>query len=411
MIEAMTLNRRRARWRCVFVALLASGCSTEPTSTADTSADARASDAEPAEVYGDVAAGADDAALADSTAIDVDVPDSASDSSPTDAVVDGASLLPGSGNYQRTCGGSGGVWVDATHFLDFDDETQVAFVYSQGVSGAPVQQQDISVAIGLTTSSEADLEDAARVGNRVYVVTSHARDKSGTLEASRYKLFALDLAGTVPTLSMKVAGVYSSLLPDMLNAANWVTPNAAILTALDNASQLSKPTVTSLAPKDAGTNVEGLAALGDTGKLVIGFRNPRSGGDAILVTLLNADAVIGGAKARFGEAITMNLAGNGIRGMAWSAAHNAVLLISGPHDGGSGPFALWKWSGAAVDAPTKVQALTAPAGAAPEAVVPYPGTKDVQVLFDMGTFQIEGNDCKNASTSKQYFSDVIVHVP
>ena len=58
----------------------------------------------------------------------------------------------------------------------------------------------------------------------------------------------------------------------------------------------------------------------------------------------------------------------------------------------------------------KVQDITAPAKSAPEAGVPYAGTLDVQVLFDMGSFQISGDDCKDVATSSQYFTDVILHV-
>ncbi|WP_437586166.1 hypothetical protein [Sorangium sp. So ce1000] len=93
-----------------------------------------------------------------------------------------------------------------------------------------------------------------------------------------------------------------------------------------------------------------------------------------------------------------------------SAAHNAVLMLSGPHDETNGPFALWKWSGVPGSAPVKVQDLTAPAAAAPESIIPYGGTNDVQVLFDMGSFQIGGDDCKDVSASSQYFTDVVVHV-
>src|SRR5262249_25112794 len=67
-------------------------------------------------------------------------------------------------------------------------------------------------------------------------------------------------------------------------------------------------------------------------------------------------------------------------------------------------FALWKWTDHAGDVPVKVQDLSAPANSSPEAIVTYPGITDVQILFDMGSFQINGADCKDASTSSQCFN-------
>jgi uncharacterized protein DUF3616 len=318
-------------------------------------------------------------------------------------------LIPTPGTYKTTCDGSGGVWIDSAHFLNFNDESQTARIFPQGRSATPVQSKDLSSAIGLSSSDEADFEDAARVGNRVYVTTSQARNKDGVLETSRYKFFAIDLSGTVPAVSLQVAGTSSNLLRNMLNAANWTQPNTSIISLLDERSRLSVGTVADLAPKVNGTNVEGLAAL-PGGSLVIGFRNPKSGSNAILVTLINPDAVVAGATAKFGQAILVNLGGHGIRGMAWSEAHQAVLILSGPHDETPGPFALWKWSGDASSAPVKVMDLTAPTDSSPEVVIPYPGTKDVQVLFDMGSRLLNGTACKDLSSSSQSFTDVVVRV-
>ncbi|TQF13801.1 DUF3616 domain-containing protein [Myxococcus llanfairpwllgwyngyllgogerychwyrndrobwllllantysiliogogogochensis] len=317
--------------------------------------------------------------------------------------------VPASGTFKGTCDGSGGAWVDGTHFLNVNDESQSVRIYTRSQSATAVKTQDVSAAIGLSSSDEADLEDVARVGNRLYVTGSHARNKDGELESSRYKFFALDVAGTVPSVTLQVAGTSSTLLRDLLDAANWDAPDSAVITLLNARSRLAEPTVASLAPKLNGTNVEGLAAL-PSGELAIGFRNPRVGSSALVVTLTNPDAVLTGATARFGRAIPLNLGGQGLRGMAWSEAHQAMLLLSGPHDESSGPFALWKWSGDASSAPVKVVDLTAPENSAPEAVIPYPGSLDVQVLFDMGSRLMGGTECKDVASSSQSFSDVFVHV-
>jgi hypothetical protein len=109
------------------------------------------------------------------------------------------------------------------------------------------------------------------------------------------------------------------------------------------------------------------------------------------------------------EAIQLDLGGLGVRGMAWSDAHQALLIIGGPL-GDIGPVRLFKWSGDPASAPVAVQDLVSPAGTAAEAVVPYPGTKDVQILFDSGGLLIGGTECKKLPSSSRSFTDVIVHV-
>jgi Protein of unknown function (DUF3616) len=324
-------------------------------------------------------------------------------------------LDPTPGTYTQTCDGSLGVMLDATHFLDGNDEEQGMRVYTRGANAAPLQTIDISTQIGLSRSDEADFEDAARVGNRIYVMASHGRDKNGNLERSRYRFVGMDVSGTVPNISLEVAGYTTTLLDAMLTPANWVTPNTSLIATLNTAADLSEATDADLAPKVDGTNIEGLAWVPTTARpkqLLIGFRNPTQGADAILISLLNADAVLTGSMPSFGEAILLDLGGLRARALTWSALHDAVLMIGGPKDGSNGPYRLYKWSGAAADAPVAVQDITnAPTDAAPEALIMYDNTRDVQILFDQGDYSISGTACKDKSASSQFFTDTIVHVP
>ena len=280
------------------------------------------------------------------------------------------------------------VMIDATHFLDGNDEQQEMRLYTRGATGTPLATIDISTGIGLSTSDEADFEDAARIGDRIYVIGSHGRNKSGKLERARYRFFAMDLAGAAPAIALSVPGYTGMLLDQMLMAENWVTPDAAVLTTLTASSNLTRATDPALPPLAGGTNIEGLAWLPDAtrpNQLLIGFRSPLQGGKAIVVSLLNADAVIAGVTARFGEATLLDLGGLSIRSMTWSPVHEAILLIAGPLTDAAGPFKLFKWSGAANDAPIAVGDITgAPTTSAPEAIVTYPNTRDVQIIFDQG---------------------------
>lgn len=322
-------------------------------------------------------------------------------------------LDPTPGNYKGTCDGSLAVGLDGTYFLDGNDENQTLRIYKRGANATPAQSKEISSFLGLSSGDEADLEDAALVGTRLYGITSHGRNKDGKLERERYRFFGLNLSGTAPSLTITSAGYSSTLLDSMLSASNWVTPNAGVISPLNSSSQLSKATVASLAPKEDGTNIEGLAWLPTAqrpNQLVIGFRNPASGSDAILVSLLNADAVLSGSAPSFGEATLLDLEGLGVRALTWSPVHQAMLIVAGQADEG-GAFRLFKWTGVAQDLPVPVQDIAAPADSAPEAIVLYPNTHDIQVLFDQGDHDVSGDACKDASSSSRYFSDVILHVP
>lgn len=322
----------------------------------------------------------------------------------------GASLDPTPGTYRETCDGSGAIALDFQHFLDVNDENQGARVYRRAMDGAPGRTLDISAALGLTTADEGDLEDVARIGDRLYLITSHGRNTSGQLRPARYRFGAVELSGTAPDIALAPAGSTQTLLQALLVAGNWDAPDAAVIAALTTSSKLGDASDPDLAPEDQGTNIEGLAADG-TGKLVIGFRNPRPGARAIVIGLANPAAVIAGQTPRFTGAGALDLGGLGIRGMAWSAAHGAILVLAGPHDGGApGPFRLYKWSGVLGEAPALAMAITAPANSAPEAVVPYPGTKDVQILFDQGDALIGGTICKDTAAAQRRFTDTIVHV-
>jgi hypothetical protein len=317
------------------------------------------------------------------------------------------------GRYEESCDGSFGVVVDATHFLAGNDEEQGLRLYTRGAEGPPLRTLDVSDDLGLSSDDEADLEGAARVGQRVYVVGSHSRDSDGNLAEDRHRFFAMDLSGTSPNVSLSVAGFTDKLLQDLLSASNWVAPNAGIIATLDAASALDTDEDEDLAPLAGGTSIEGLA-LGPTAshpkRLLLGFRSPRQSSSAIVVSLLNADAAVTGAAPSFGEALLLDLGGLGIRAMAWSELHQAVLVVGGP-EGEGGPFRLFSWAGTAGAAPVPVRDLTAPPSSSPEAIIVYPGTRDVEVLFDQGDHEIDDEACKDAQESDQFFSDVIVRVP
>jgi hypothetical protein len=157
-------------------------------------------------------------------------------------------------DYRGICDASAAVALDADHFVVADDESNKLFVYRRGDSKA---ETDIDLTKSLKLDDpkdEVDLEGAARIGDRIYWIASHSKDKM-----ERRRFFATEIVGgSTPTL--KEPNTFSKdLVKDMIAAFD-----------LKSTRKRKNPEM-----KDA-LNIEGLAATPD-GDLLIGFRN--SGGE------------------------------------------------------------------------------------------------------------------------------------
>jgi hypothetical protein len=227
---------------------------------------------------------------------------------------------------------SAGIALDDAHFVVANDEHNRLVIYRRGLPAA-VREVDLGAFLG--ARKEADLEGAARIGSRIYWIASHARNAKGKVREDRQRFFATDIA-TGPTV--RAAGTpYTRLLDDLI-----ASPALAALKLADAAR---------LAPElPGGFNIEGLAE-GPQGSLLIGLRNPLHQGRALLIPLLNpAELVVpGGGPARFGSALTLDLAGLGVRSLE-RLANGSYLIAAGlPGDGGR--FQLFHWTGRAGDTP------------------------------------------------------------
>lgn len=301
---------------------------------------------------------------------------------------------PAASTYSHACDGSAAAMVGSDYFVSFNDEDQRALLFAVS-GGAPVA----TFPLDLGTTKEADLEDAARVGSRVYVVSSHGRNSSGELKRARHQFFALDLLGTAPLLDVALDGRSEHLLDDLLDKDNWQTPSDELDDILDDASQLAKATVADLAPEKNGISIEGLGHWPSAAypeRLAIGLRNPRWNNKAILVTLLNPSAVVTGQKARFGEGYALDLGGLGIRSLLWSAERESLLVLAGPADGAAGPFRVYAFDGASGGNVKAVEDLPAAAGS-PEALLLG------RVLLDQG--DVDG--CKAKLEADRTFSELL----
>ncbi|MBI5890726.1 MAG: DUF3616 domain-containing protein [Nitrosomonadales bacterium] len=178
-----------------------------------------------------------------------------------------------------------------------------------------------------------DLEAIAldRSGN-IYALTSHSRNSEGEEKKSRDKLVRFRVEGERVVAPVVVKG-----LKPALTGAHPVLARAAAIRDVKN---------------EGGLNIEALEISPDQQRLLVGFRSPLLDGRAIIASVENPSAVFdAGAPPRISARLeTLDLGGNGIRGMCWIPALGGYLVIGGPVARERVQFQLWFWSGK-TDAP------------------------------------------------------------
>ena len=240
--------------------------------------------------------------------------------------------------FEGAVDGSAGADVGYGFFVGATDEDNTLRLYD--VNGEPCPKtldvgvsEAVKCALGLEKIKECDLEGAAKIGDLIFWIGSHGRNKDAEEKKERQVLFATKLRDIGKDAKLEIAGkVYTQLLDDLLKDP--------ALEPFDLAKAVT------LAPKDKGAlNIESLAA--DGSKLWIGFRNPKNKAEeALLVPLLNPTEIIrGGARAKLGDPVTLKLGGLGVRDMvAWN---DGFLIIAGDfvdrYKPGAKPSCVFSW--------------------------------------------------------------------
>jgi hypothetical protein len=187
--------------------------------------------------------------------------------------------------------------------------------WNQPKSG-PIADPNISADLTLDSGHpEADIEGATWFNGRVFWITSHGRSKNGDYWKSRYNFFATTIA---PDGTATVDSVYDTLIDDLIQYdRTWnLGLEAAIGTTGD---QIDPNTIADLAPKVNGLNIEGLCTTADGSKMLIGLRNPRPNGMALVIPLANPEAVVlTGADPNLEAPLFIDLNDLGIRSMEYS---------------------------------------------------------------------------------------------
>jgi hypothetical protein len=295
------------------------------------------------------------------------------------------------------CDASAGVALSSTEFVMANDEDNFLRIYHTYQSGTFTQKLDVSDQIKNNPEhKEADIEGVALLQGTIYWITSHGRNKEGKFKPERYNFFANEITRAGDAIVYTPIGQsYTGLLKDLVQDACLKKYD------LEEAA--------TLAPKSqGGLNIEGLTASPNN-ELLIGFRNPIPGGQALLVPLKNPTEVIKGNLAEFGRPIELDLGGLGVRSIEYWANRGIYLIIAGSYNQDN-EFRLYQWSGQPEISPTPLANVEHLSELRPEAIIIYPGIDDkFQILSDDGAVEHDGVECKDlANEAAKYFRSVWV---
>jgi len=280
---------------------------------------------------------------------------------------------------------SAAVVVSSNLFIVADDENNILRLYSADKAGPPLKEFDLNAFLEVTGKSiEADLEGAAKIGNRAFWIGSHGRNKDGKQRPNRSRLFATDIKINDGEVTLTPVGKpCKHLLDELLRDSRF--------------AELHLAEASTRAPKEEGAlNIEGLAAT-PQGHLLIGFRNPVRGGQALIIPLLNPNEVIEGKPPRFDLPVRLGLDGLGIRDIA--LFEGTYFIIAGPWHSGD-KFEFYHWAGG--NAEPKRFIVKHVGDYHPEAIVIYPqkGFHEIQILSDDGNRPIDGIPGKELGDSR-----------
>ena len=108
-------------------------------------------------------------------------------------------------------------------FVVADDEDNILRLYRSDRDGWPLKEFDCSAFVELEGKHvEADLEGAARLGDRAFLIGSHGRSKNGKVRINRSCLFATDIRVTDGEVALTPVGEpYRRLLDDLLGDSRF----------------------------------------------------------------------------------------------------------------------------------------------------------------------------------------------
>ena len=124
--------------------------------------------------------------------------------------------------FEGALDGSAGADVGGGFFVSATDENNKLRLY-EVKGGPPRKTLDVGVdaavksALGLKKVKECDFEGAAKIGDLIFWIGSHGRDKDAKKKRERQVLLATKLTGVGKHAKLEIAGgVYTQLMRDFL---------------------------------------------------------------------------------------------------------------------------------------------------------------------------------------------------
>lgn len=277
--------------------------------------------------------------------------------------------------------------ADKRKFVVAGDENSILNIYDWNAVAEGERIDLVGLIPGLRQNVELDLEGAAKLGETTYWIGSHSRTKGGKLALERHIFFALEFRQEKgKTRAILKGSPCNTILKCLVE-----DPGYKSMVFEDFKREEDKK----LAGESAcGFNIEALSAWKEK-HLLLGLRGPLRQGKAILIPLLNPAAVIEKEKPVFGEIITLDLDGYGIRGMEYIPALKAYAILGGSvgdsHDG-----QLYLWSGSREETkPKKIENFVLRDKFNPESVFYFDESRSIFILSDDGNQRYHGIKCKD----------------
>jgi len=293
------------------------------------------------------------------------------------------------GLYWHMADASAAVALDSDRVIAAGDELNLLRIYQwSSPNSPPIRDVNIAYALNIEPNRpEMDIEGATWLGNRIFWITSHGRNRDGQYRYSRYQFFATSITGSGADVVVDVDGNYTNLVNDLIAYdAVYDLGLSAAIGVVDG--RIDPTTYPNLAPKIDGLNIEGLAATAEGDALLIAFRNPRPKIDgnrhALIIRLRNPhEVVLMGQPPQFDPPILLDLDGFGIRSIEYSLTLAQYLLVAGSHKGGAAePLQIlysYDMTTGQLSQLYKFPVLT------PEGMFQFPGDGDIQLISDDGT--------------------------
>ena len=281
--------------------------------------------------------------------------------------------------FRGMCDASASAYLGAEQFVMADDESNVLRIYDLAEGKKfPAGVLDLGQFLGAEDQGhpESDIEGCTQIGDTLYWITSHGRNKDGKWRPMRYRFFATRMVpGKGGKFTLEPKG--QPFLGLVLGLARLKDPR--LLPYIGVAGRKDKDN----APKKEGLNIESLCTSEDGKIIYIGFRNPRPGGKALLLPLLNPEELVieDAAEPKFGAPIYFDFGGLGFRAMEYSPFHRDHIIIAGAH-GNKGSSQLYRWSGDPESKPRRIRQV---GSFNPETVLVNPASGLLRLFSDDGS--------------------------